>query len=224
MSAGSHPARRWLGRGLRGESPNFLLVALVVAALINVACVGWLCVAAENRSPATYVEDQLELWLRESRRHPDSPLAWVTLGGLYAELGQPEEAAHAYDTALALDATNPAALLSRAERDQAAGDYESARTHIFRAIEQQPAWSAYRSWYRLGLLEESAGRPEQALAAYEAATSLCRTCWRSHYRMALLYEQRGDAVRARTAISEAHRYAPGDPEVLEAWERLASAQ
>jgi tetratricopeptide (TPR) repeat protein len=202
--------------------PRLIVAALLVAVAVNGIGITWLCATADSRCPGTYMEGQLKLWLHETRTHPDSPLAWVTLAGLYESLGEASKAAEAYDTALALDASNPAALLNRADRDQAAGDYDAAREHILRAIELQPAWSAYRGWYRLGVLEEAAGRPDVALVAYETSTGLCRTCWRSHYRMALLYEQSGDTERALAAIGEAFRYAPGDSAVASAFSRLAA--
>lgn len=220
-AAGTHIGGTGLHRRGRDSMPHAIIVALVVAVAINVGFIAWLCATADTRCPATYLEDQIRLWTHESSRNPDSPLAWVTLGGLYESLGESSKAAAAYDTALALDSTNAAALMNRAERHKAAGEFEAARNDIIRAIDAQPTWSAYRSWYRLGLLEESAGRPEEAMIAYRTAVRLCQTCWGSHYRMALLYEQSGEIERALAAIAEAYRWAPGDEGVLAAYQRLA---
>ena len=222
MGTGAQITRTGFIRGPSYASPRLIVVALLAAVVINGACITWLCSTVQMRSSGTYLESQLELWLHESRRHPDSPLAWATLGGIYESLGEAASADQAYDTALALDSGNVPALLHRAGRDQVAGDYDLARVHIFSAIEHAPPWAEYRSWYRLGMLEEAAGRPGEALSAYGAAVTLCATCWRSHYRMALIYEQQGDTNRALVAIGEALRWAQSDPEVLETLERLSS--
>lgn len=98
-----------------------------------------------------------------------------------------------------------------------AGDLDAARDHYKTAIEHSP--DGYpEAWYNVGLLERGAGRPDEAIQAYERAIELRPGYLAAKNNLGLVYLDRGDHESAETAFRSAlairSSYAP-------AWTNLA---
>jgi len=204
----------------RRISPRTLSAILVVLILVSGILLAWRWAVAQALPPGTYYEYRIQQWERLSFERPDDPLVWATLGGLYDSAGAQTKADRAYEKALELDPSNAAALMRIAEREQAEGDFDRARERLELAAESLPQGGAYLVYYRLGLLEEEAGRDCEAITAYEKSVEESRSYWNAHFRLAVLHERAGELDKAREAASIAAAFAPEEPEVLEVLERL----
>jgi tetratricopeptide (TPR) repeat protein len=80
-------------------------------------------------------DEREQQYLELTKEFPDSPMGFFSLGKLYLELRRYEEAATALDTAIKLDPSYAAALVSLGEAYAGAGKPEQARSTWEKAIE-----------------------------------------------------------------------------------------
>ncbi len=71
-------------------------------------------------------------------RRNDSPPSWANLGRTYQDVGKPDQAREAYDTALEKDPKNETALVGRAQLSFANGDYSGAARDASAALKINP--------------------------------------------------------------------------------------
>jgi tetratricopeptide (TPR) repeat protein len=121
--------------------------------------------------------DIFERHLRLALEQPDvTPQAYIKLAELYERLRRLPEAAHFVERALALNPTDPGALLVRARLERLAGRLESAE-QVLRSFISKPipdTWIHARSWYELANVLDRQGRFDDAMTAFLEAKILLR--------------------------------------------------
>ena len=156
----------------------------------------------------------LEEYLARQRAVEDRPDAWLNLGVLHEDLGDPEAAEAAYLTALRLDEDfipvrfNLATLYNRLGRNDEA--------------ERMPDQG--EAWYSLGLLLAEMQRYGDAAGSLSRAAALMPGRPRIHYNRALVLQQLGRNPEAEGALREAHRLDERDVRVIQALALLAVGQ
>jgi predicted TPR repeat methyltransferase len=83
--------------------------------------------------------------------------------------------------------------------------YTEGEAHVRRALELDPAYA--EAWNSLGNLYRLAGRPEEALQAYQQMTALAPEAVTGWINLADLYRQMGNVERAQGALATAARRA-----------------
>lgn len=110
---------------------------------------------------------------------PDNPYAWYQLGKTHLAMEALMAARRAFETALRLVAGDPhperyafhaTTYLHLASITQQETGVHAALPLLHEAVRRLP--NAAELWHRIGLLEREAGRPEEALAAFERCLEL----------------------------------------------------
>jgi len=115
----------------------------------------------------------------------------------------PDEARHAYEQALALDARLADAHINLGRLLHAGGDAAGAETHYRAAIQYAPE-DAIAHFNLAGLLEET-GRASDAVASYQQALAADPTFADAHYNLGLLLDTLGRRPAAMTHLRAARR-------------------
>jgi tetratricopeptide (TPR) repeat protein len=151
------------------------------------------------------VQEAIPLWRRATAAHPQFQQAWIDLGAAELSLGQHQQAAAAFETALALQ---PSALawhyLGNARRD--AGDLPAAETAFRNALALDPRSAS--AWINLGAVLRLLGQAEEAIGCYERAESLG---YRGAELRDALVGALTDTGRIAQAMSQARRLVAEQP-------------
>jgi tetratricopeptide (TPR) repeat protein len=115
----------------------------------------------------------------------------------------PDEARHAYEQALALDAGLADAHINLGRLLHAGGDAARAETHYRAAIQHAPE-DAIAHFNLAGLLEET-GRASDAIASYQQALAADPAFADAHYNLGLLLDTLGRRPAAMTHLRAARR-------------------
>lgn len=119
------------------------------------------------------------------------------------EPGSPDEARHAYEQALALDAGLADAHINLGRLLHAGGEAARAETHYRAAIQHAPQ-DAIAHFNLAGLLEET-GRASDAIASYQQALAVDPAFADAHYNLGLLLDALGRRPAAMTHLRAARR-------------------
>jgi tetratricopeptide (TPR) repeat protein len=132
---------------------------------------------------------------------PRNPEFYLILGDGWKLVGNPGNAAKAYETALTLKPDSPRALRALAAAQQQAGDTARAETTLAHAVQIAP--NDPESWFRYGVLTASAERIQKAIALDPWLPDQSR-------RLAEVFDKTGDILRAEAALKDALRTDPFD--------------
>ncbi len=127
---------------------------------------------------------------------------WFDLGG-ELEAASPDEARHAYEQALALDASLADAHVNLGRLQHQAGEAARAESHYRAAIRLAPR-DAVAHFNLAGLLEETA-RARDAVASYHQALAADPDFADAHYNLGLLLDSLGRRAAAMTHLRAARR-------------------
>jgi tetratricopeptide (TPR) repeat protein len=131
---------------------------------------------------------------------------WFDLG-CELEAASPNEARHAYEQALALDASLADAHVNLGRLQHQAGEAAPAESHYRAAIRLAPR-DAIAYFNLAGLLEETA-RARDAVASYHQALAADPDFADAHYNLGLLLDSLGRRAAAMTHLRAARRlYSP----------------
>jgi tetratricopeptide (TPR) repeat protein len=119
------------------------------------------------------------------------------------EPASPDEARHAYEQALALDAGLADAHINLGRLLHAGGDAARAEAHYRAAIQHAPD-DAIAHFNLAGLLEET-GRASDAVASYQQALAADPAFADAHYNLGLLLDTLGRRPAAMTHLRAARR-------------------
>lgn len=144
--------------------------------------------------------------------HPDSAVLHSAHAQLLFAAGEAEAGAAAVDRALAAAPEDPEPLAIRARFRAATGRLAGAREDSERYLEARPDDPAMH--FVLGVVHESAGRPEEAIAAHRRAARLDAKAFAPRNNLAYLLADR-DLDAALTAAQEAYALQPDSPAVLD---------
>lgn len=109
------------------------------------------------------------LYQRVAQLDPKNPKPLLALGGIYAQLQMPKDAAQAWAAALNLDPKNAAALRGLANAQIQTGDTAGAITNLQAAQAIQPDW---RNDNSLGVAYDMSGDHAAAQKAYKEGLAL----------------------------------------------------
>ncbi|HXO18689.1 MAG TPA: tetratricopeptide repeat protein, partial [Thermoanaerobaculia bacterium] len=166
---------------------------------------GMLYHAYDLRAPA-------EVCYRNAARHAPADHRWPhLLGALLENDGRLDEAAAAYERALALERGDVAALVHLGEIRRLQGRPEEAESALRRALAADPASPAARSL--LGQVALDRRRYREAAELLKAALAQAPDATRLHYSLALAYRGLGDRARAAEHFARAGQVGlrPVDP-------------
>ena len=127
---------------------------------------------------------------------------WFDLG-CELEASSPDEARHAYEQALALDAALADAHVNLGRLHHQAGERAAAESHYRAAIRLAPR-DAIAPFNLGGLLEEM-GRARDAVAAYHQALGADADFADAHYNLGLLLDSLGRRAEAMSHLRAARR-------------------
>jgi arylsulfatase A-like enzyme/Flp pilus assembly protein TadD len=125
--------------------------------------------------------------------------------------GRESEGLAAYRAAVEIEPTEPTARLGLARERIQAGDLEGAERHARLAVEGDPLGGMVPA--RMGILFETHGHPDRALAAYEAAVKAQPDLAVARMLLAVQLARRGDAPGAERERAQAGHLAT-DPALL----------
>jgi len=124
---------------------------------------------------------------------------WFALG-CELEVGAPAEALAAYRHAVERDPTYADAWINLGRIAHEAGDLDQAETCYRQALSARQGDSI--ASFNLGLVLQSRGRDQAAIAAFELAIDADPQCADAHYNAARLYERIGQQAAALRHLSE----------------------
>jgi predicted CXXCH cytochrome family protein len=164
----------------------------------------------------------LEEYLARQRSVEDRPDAWLNLGVLHEDLGDPKAAEAAYLTALRLDEDFIPVRFNLATLYNRLGRNDDAERRLREVVDRMPEQG--EAWYSLGLLLAEMERYGDAAGSLSRAAALMPGRPRIHYNRALVLQQLGRNPEAEGALREAHRLDAGDVRVIQALALLAVGQ
>jgi tetratricopeptide (TPR) repeat protein len=153
---------------------------------------------------------------------PDFSQAWNSLGGIYSSLERDDAAIEAYRRVIALEPDYPwpyhnLGLIYRRRKD-----YEQALTYYQQAVERHEAdQDRAISWSNLGDLQVILGNREQAIKAYQWATTLDPAYAWPHHNLGKLHEAQGEQELAIGLYRQAIERHVDDEDRAVSWHSLA---
>jgi len=163
-------------------------------------------------------EIELAAYVAAQEEDADMPAAHLNLGVLRARQRRPAEAERAYRLALELDPFFLPARFNLANHLNGMGRNEEAEKALREGIRRSPEEGELH--YSLGLLLAEMERVEEAAASLARAVERMPDRPRVRYNLGLALLGAGDEPAAEVALLEAHRLAPGDPELIQALAQL----
>jgi putative PEP-CTERM system TPR-repeat lipoprotein len=121
--------------------------------------------------------------------------------------GKADEAKQAYDQALALNPNAGEALLGLARQAMAANDRDAAERYTADAVAKDA--NNPEVWMFRGAMLRFAGKPDEALAAYDKTLALDPKHRSAHVEKAYIQISRGKFAEAKTEIDAADKASPG---------------
>ncbi len=155
---------------------------------------------ANNAARRGQFREAIALFQRELEYHPGA-FSWRGIGRAYAELGRPDSAQFALETALRYDSTYAEAWLDLADLYEKEGRYEEALQAARRAWELAPRSLVAR--YRLGNLLLLTGQPAQARPLLESVVQEAPWHQAAHYSLGRVLQQLGETEAARRMLERA---------------------
>jgi len=144
----------------------------------------------------------------------DRPSAWLNLGNLYAEAGDPELAQEQYRAALALDPSFEPAYGNLADLLSRQGTEIAAREVLLRGLELLPDSAALH--HAMGLHQIRSGDRTSAVASLARAAELAPRDTRFQYVHAIALDGEGARSEAITLLERTHEIREADQDVLRA--------
>lgn len=151
------------------------------------------------------------LWRSAIQVTPSSPVAWNEWGGVFLQKGKVNEAAEAFEEAVALQPNYPGASLNLLVARIQAGDIKRALKEAKRHLEMFPEDAA--GWDLLGSIYARIGDLPKSIECAERAVGLTPGNWRFHFNLGLSHATSHDFAEAIQQFEEARRLAPNQQEV-----------
>jgi tetratricopeptide (TPR) repeat protein len=206
------------------KSPRGLLVAILMLTLL-VMVLGGAVIAVKLRPeplPTNTVERRVAAWEQAVADDPEDTNARTGLGLALLEAGRRSEAQEAFEQAVELYPRNPVALLQLALLVQGSNP-EQAVSLLERAVKHAPRTQKAAAAIALGDLLMNQQDPEGAVKAYRIAVADGPYLLEAHWGLATAFEAVGEPERALDEYRYAQRFAPDDPALAEAIDRLEAA-
>lgn len=152
-----------------------------------------------------------------AKREPSNPVAHNLLGAARTAAGDRDGARHAYEKAVQVSPGFYAARLNLARLESASGDYAAARTRLQGMLKQRP--NSRDILFELALVEEGAGRTDEAIRLLEKARGTNRRNVATGLRLVDIYLRLRQTDKALEVAREVETAAPENLEALAALSR-----
>lgn len=207
---------------VKAESSTKGLVVGVLVLTLVVLGLGGAVVAVKVRPeplPQDSAERAVVLWQRAIDEDPENASAHVGLGLALVAASRSDEAAAAFQDAMALDDT---AWLPRYQLGLLLmeGDPERARSLVEDAARLAPDQEKVAPYVILGDMSLRLDMPKDAKVAYERSLAYDPFTFDGHFGLARAYEALGKPQAALDEYREAGRFDPANTAVAEAIKRL----
>lgn len=184
----------------------------VVLALLLVFCL------LDVKRLAAY-ENEMGLWLEVLEAQPNSSMAHHNVAAILERNGFDDAAAGHYRAAIASDPSSSHAHYQLGELLNRHGKFDEAATQFAEAIHVMPArFITAKMHNNLGVALYSAGRNDDAIAAFHAAVAADPNDWLTHRNLATSLYRAGKYAECVDAIQAALRL---NPQALELYNELA---
>ncbi len=174
-------------------------------------------VRALNAYAGTFVAQKqvaraLEVVRGQAEQFPDSPQMQLALAGWYERANYRQEARAAYRAAHEAGDTSGEAAIMTARLDAADGKYDEAVKTLEDLLEKSPRSVA--AWRMLGLVNDAAGRGDQAIVAYRKAVEINPENFVALNNLAYLLSQRNERLEEALSFAQkAKELAPESADV-----------
>lgn len=164
--------------------------------------------ALSLRDQRAYASEE-RFWSAALAADPGSSTAWAEWGRLRAAAGEKEEAAAAFDRAIALDPRAQLPRLRRALLALSRGEAPSAAAELEALVAANPAYLP--AWRNLVVARHRAGDPAGARATLAAALERFPADAMLWTQQAILLREAGQPLDALSALRRAAALSPDDP-------------
>jgi len=144
--------------------------------------------------------EALERLAHAAAREPANPVVHQVAGDYHLGRTRLDRAKGCYEKTLTLDPENASAHSGMAQVHLDLGNFAEASEHALACL-QQAFWNPIAQ-FRLGQSMAGLGRRAEACRAYEHAVEQAKTFGEAHYRLAALFEEEGEYLKA--AAHRAH--------------------
>jgi tetratricopeptide (TPR) repeat protein len=139
-------------------------------------------------------EAALERLESAAAREPANPVVHQVAGDFHLARGRIDEAKAFYAKTIALDPDNAQAYSGMSQANLDTGDFEDAAECALTSL-QQAFWNPVAQ-FRLGQAMTGLGKRAEAQRAFEHAVEQAPSYGEAHYRLAVMFEEDGDYLRA----------------------------
>ncbi len=186
----------------------------VVTALLLIFCV------LDVKRLVAY-ENEMGLWLEVLEAQPNSSMAHHNVAAILEKNGYEDAAAEHYRAAIASDPSSSHAHYQLGELLNRQGKFDEAASHFAAAIRVMPArFVTAKLHNNLGVALYSAGRNEEAIAAFNAALAADPNDWLTHRNLATALFKAAKYADCVDALQTALRL---NPQALELYNELAKS-
>jgi tetratricopeptide (TPR) repeat protein len=138
--------------------------------------------------------EAIERFERAAQRDPANPAIHQVAGDFHLTRGRTEDAAACYAKTIALDPDNAQAHSGLAQVNLDLGDFEAAAESALASL-QLAFWNPVAQ-FRLGQAMAGLGKRAEARRAFEHAVEQAPAYGEAHYRLAAMFEEDGDYLKA----------------------------
>jgi tetratricopeptide (TPR) repeat protein len=146
-------------------------------------------------------KDPLSLWLDVVKKSPVKSRPLNSLGLMYFNRGEDDQALEYFNKAIAANGANVEALNNRGVIYRKRGDYQKALRDFSLALHYRPAYA--EALNNRGVIYKQLGKDKEALDDFIAASKINPTYSELHFNIGLIYENRGDLGEAEKRFANA---------------------
>lgn len=200
--------------GINPDRISAVLCSSIVTVVLLVLC------TLDVKRLAAY-ENEMGLWLEVLSAQPNSSMAHHNVAALLEKNGYDDAAAEHYRAAFASDPSSSHAHYQLGELLNRQGKFAEAATQFAEAIRVTPAkYITAKMHNNLGVALFSAGRNDEAIAAFKAALAADPNDWLTHRNLATALYNAGRYAACADALKAALRL---NPQALQLYNELAKS-
>jgi serine/threonine protein kinase len=161
-------------------------------------------------------DDAIHTFYLSALADTNNALAWAGMGEAYwssyertKEQLSRDEAEHAVNRSLAIDAHLPKARLAEAHGLIAVGKAEDAKKVLLALVKDEPEMD--QAWAYLGRAYQAANQKDEGLKALERAVALNPKDWRTHLQLGQFHKRNQEYAEAEKEFRLAQSYKPTSP-------------
>lgn len=197
----------------RSRLPTVMSISIITAVVLA------FCLLDVKRLAA--YESEMGLWLEVLEAQPNSSMAHHNIAAIMEKNGYDDAAAEHYRAAIASDPSSSHAHYQLGLLLNRHGEFDEAANHFAEAIRvMPPRFLTANMRNNLGVALYSAGRNEEAIAAFKAALTDDQSNWLTHRNLATALYRAGKYGDCIDALQAALRL---NPQAIELYNELAKS-